>query len=113
MSERADAAPGPFVAGLRAGITVRAGAGTDAPMVIRAQVIDHWDAVRVECWPTTSVEEVKRAALAALDKAADPDAYVTKFGGFAVMDESASLADAGLVAGSILSIGHRWRRPVR
>ena len=103
-----------FVNKLRAASTVRAGSGSGAPLVIRAQLLDAWDAVRVETWPEVSVREVKEVALRAQDPSAeDPGDYVVKLGGFEVLDDYASLASIGVVSGSILSIGHRFRRPVR
>lgn len=83
-------------------------------VVIRVQLLDLWDAIRVETTLDTSVREVKEGALAALDPSADePAEYVVKLGGFEVLEENASLAAAGVVSGSILSIGHRFRRAVR
>ena len=102
-----------FVSGLRTASVIRVGEGEGAPMTIRAQVLELWDAVRVETWPTVSVADVKRAALAALDSGADPELYAVKVAGFAVVNDNGSLRDAGVENGSILSIGHRWRRPVR
>lgn len=105
---------GRFVTQLRVGGTVRAGAGSGPPIIIRAQLLDAWDAVRVETWPDVAVREVKEAALVALDPAADDAGdYVVKFGGFEVLDENASLVSIGAVPGSILSIGYRFRRPIR
>lgn len=103
-----------FVNNLRVGATVRAGTGPGAPLVIRAQLLDAWDAVRVESTTDTPVREVKEAVLRALDPGASPaEDYVVKLAGFEVLDENASLSAAGVTDGSILSIGHRFRRPVR
>jgi hypothetical protein len=103
-----------FVTRLRVGSTVRAGSGSGAPLVIRAQLLDAWDAVRVETTADSTVREVKEAVLRALDPSASPtEDYVVKLGGFEVLDENASLSGAGVTSGSILSIGHRFRRPVR
>lgn len=102
-----------FVTSLRTRETVRAGSGSGAPMVIRAQLLEAWDAVRVETWPDVPVADVKEAVLRVLEPGAElPGDYVVKLGGFEVLDEGASLADAGVVSGSILSIAHRFRRPV-
>jgi hypothetical protein len=103
-----------FVTSLRAGSTIRVGTGSGTPMLIRAQLLDAWDAVRVETWPTTTAREIKEAALLTLDPAADaPADYVLKLGGFEVLDEDVGLESLGVVSGSILSIGYRYRRPVR
>ncbi len=103
-----------FVNKLRTASTVRAGSGSGAPLVIRVQLLDAWDAVRVETWADVPVCIVKEVALNAQDPSAeDPGDYVVKLGGFEVLDENASLASIGVVSGSILSIGYRFRRPVR
>jgi hypothetical protein len=60
------------------------------------------------------VLSVKIAALRSLYPDVDhPDNWVIKLGGFEVLDESASLAEAGAVDGSIFLLTGRRRRPVR
>ena len=39
--------------------------------------------------------------------------FVVKLRGWEILDEAASLADAGVIDGSILLMTHRRRRPVR
>lgn len=103
-----------FTTQLRAGSTIRVGSGSGAPIAIRAQLLDAWDAIRIETWPEVSVREVKEATIRALDPGAEElGDYVVKLGGFEVLDENPSLVSIGVVSGSILSIGHRFRRPVR
>ena len=53
------------------------------------------------------------AALDATRVTRDPDEYVLKFRGFELLDESRSLADAGLVPNGAVIVLPRRRRPVR
>ena len=104
----------PFVAGLRARRdTVHVGARDGRAVTLRVEVPELWDVVRVATAPDTTVEEVKAASLRALNPRANPDAYIIKLRGFEVLDERASIEDAGAVDGSIFLLTHRRRRPVR
>jgi hypothetical protein len=89
------------------------GAAESERVVFRVQSLDDWDAVQVQAPSASSVREVKVAALRALHGATDPDAWVVKHKGHEVPDESLAIADAGVRAGSILSVAMRRRRPVR
>ena len=105
----------PFTAQLRARpLTIEIGP-SDAPRwTVRVQVAEAWDAVRVAAPPTTSVLDVKRHALEVLlPDAAYADDFVVKLRGIEVVDEGASLADAGAADGSIFLVMYRRRRPVR
>ena len=105
----------PFVAQLRSrpGV-IRLGAEGQPHITLRVQLAEAWDTVRVETPANESVAAVKAAALRALRPNDDPaDAFVVKLRGWEVLDESASLADAGVIDGSILLLTHRRRRPVR
>jgi hypothetical protein len=105
----------PFVAQLRArpGV-VRLGADGDHRITLRVQMPEVWDAVRVETPPGEPVESVKAAALEALYPQADrPQEFVLKLHGFEVLDEHASVAEAGATDGSIFLLTYRRRRPVR
>ena len=108
-------AAAPFVAGLRVrpkAISL-ARAGADR-MTVRVEMPEVWDAVRVEASASTPVAEVKRAALAALYPKAIADSnIVLKLRGFEVLDEQASLVDAGAKDGSCFFMSFRRRRPVR
>ena len=64
---------------------------------LRVTVQDAWDEVPLDLPATTSLADLKRAALDATRVKRDPDEYVVKFRGFELLDESRSLADAGLV----------------
>jgi hypothetical protein len=80
---------------------------------IRAQVLEAWDAVRVDANALETVRAVKLRALEALyPESFSPDEFVVKLHGFEVLDETVSLADAGVKDGSILLIADRRRRPV-
>ena len=84
-------------------------------IVVRAQVPEVWDAVRIEAPRSATVLEVKRRALAELvpDEAADAEEFVVKVRGFEVLDETMSLDGAGVRNGSTLLITSRRRRPVK
>ena len=89
------------------------GEKTSGMLRIRAQVLEAWDAVRIDANPVEPVRTVKARALEALY----PDSYsaeefVCKLHGFEILDENVSLADAGVKDGSILLIADRRRRPV-
>jgi hypothetical protein len=104
----------PFVAGLRTRRdAVHVGAKDGRAYNLRVEVPELWDVVRVIAAPDATVEEVKSASLRALNPRADPNAYVIKLRGFEVLDERASVEDAGAVDGSIFLLTHRRRRPVR
>ena len=95
---------------------VRLGTDGDAAnaIIVRAQVPEVWDAVRIEAPRSATVLEVKRRALAELvpDESAAED-YVVKVRGFEVLDETQSLDDAVVRDGSTLLITSRRRRPVK
>jgi hypothetical protein len=86
------------------------GAGT---LAVRVQIPEVWDALRVEAPPTASVIEVKRLAMAhLLPGAPEAQDFVVKVRGHEVLDESVSLAAAGVRNGSTLLVTSRRRRPV-
>ena len=105
----------PFVTALRARPgTIRLGAAGAPALTLRVQMPEVWDTVRIEAPASEPVASLKAAALGALE----PDAayhadYVLKLNGFEVLDEHASLADAGAKDGSIFLLTSRRRRPVR
>jgi hypothetical protein len=84
-----------------------------AILPLRVTVQDAWDEVMLELPSSTSLGEVKRQALEATRVTRDPNAYVLKFRGAELMDESRSIADAGLVPNGALIVLPRRRRPVR
>jgi len=83
-------------------------------MWLRVQLLEAWDAVRVETPSGEPVASVKAAALAALrPEDQQSDAYVLKLNGFEVLDENVSVADTGATNGSTFLLTYRRRRPVR
>jgi len=105
----------PFVTELRARQTtiLLAPEGVDA-ITIRVQMPEVWDVVRIVVAPTESVLAVKVRALEALFPQAEMHQdFVVKLRGWEVLDEAATLADVGVINGSILLLTHRRRRPVR
>jgi hypothetical protein len=80
---------------------------------VRVMVQDAWDEVRLELPSATPLAEVKRRALEATRVVRDPTAYVLKFRGAELQDESRSLAQAGVVANGALIVLPKRRRPVR
>lgn len=103
----------PFVTQLRSRPgAIRVGDGGPA-LAIRVQVPETWDVVRVDAPAGATVGAVKAAALRALLDERDATGYVVKLRGVEVPDESASLAESGVLAGSTLLVTARRRRPVR
>jgi hypothetical protein len=105
----------PFVTQLRAARQpiklAEPGPGT---ITLRVEASDIWDTVRVIARPDTPVAELKKRVVAQLfpnDQYADE--FVLKLHGWEVLDERASLAESGLVDGSILLLAYRRRRAVR
>jgi hypothetical protein len=105
----------PFVTGLRSRQgTIDLSRPGEAAITIRVEMPEVWDVVRVKASPSEPVVTVKRAALEALDiDASTPEEFVIKLRGWEVLDESASLTDAGAIDGSIFLMTYRRRRPVR
>ncbi|HWJ15415.1 MAG TPA: hypothetical protein VNS10_16875 [Gemmatimonadaceae bacterium] len=105
----------PFVASLRARrSTIHvAPEGTDT-ITIRVEMPEVWDVVRIVAAPSQPVVEVKLRAIEALCPEVEfQQELVLKLRGWEVLDENASLAEAGVVDGSILLMTYRRRRPVR
>ena len=84
-----------------------------ATLPLRVMVQDAWDEVLLDLPPVTPLAELKRRALEATRVTGNPDAYVLKFRGAELGDESRSLAEAGLVPNGALIVLPRRRRPVR
>jgi hypothetical protein len=80
---------------------------------VRVMVQDVWDEVRLDLPSATPLAEVKRRALEATRVRGDPAAYVLKFRGAELQDESESLAQAGVVPNGALIVLPKRRRPVR
>ena len=104
----------PFVTTLRArASTIRLTSEGGPEITIRVEMPEVWDVVRVVAAPAQPVIDVKTAALTALFPGSAPEEMVVKLRGWEILDELASLADAGVVDGSILVMMFRRRRPVR
>lgn len=106
----------PFVAQLRTRGSIIELASPNGPAItVRVEMPEVWDAVRVHASPDERVLTIKRRALERLYPGSElhDDAYVMKLNGWEVLDESASLAAAGAVDGSIFLVTNRKRRPVR
>jgi hypothetical protein len=84
-----------------------------AALSIRVMVQDAWDQVQLELPPATPLGEVKRRALEATRVAGDPAGFLLKFRGAELLDETRSLAEAGMVPNGALIVLSRRRRPVR
>jgi len=106
-------APAPFVNNLRnQGPPLRLGAGNGALMQLRAQVLEAWDAIRVDADPSATVRSLKHLALQTLYPNVNENDYVVKLHGWEVLDEEAPLSSTGARDGSIFLISDRRRRPV-
>ena len=104
----------PFVGSLRAQRTVDLSRKGEEAITIRVEMAELWDAVRIRVSPNEPVVTVKRAALEGLAPQAErPEEFVIKLRGWEVLDEGATLTDAGAIDGSIFLLTHRRRRPVR
>ena len=80
---------------------------------LRVMVQDAWDEVLLDLPSMTPLAELKRQALQATRVTGNPDAYLLKFRGAELEDESRSLAEAGLVPNGALIVLRRRRRAVR
>ena len=86
----------------------------DDVVSLRVEVPEVWDTVRVEASPDEAVRVVKIHALDHLQGGIRAhEEYVVKFRGIEILDESASLLEAGVRDGSTLLVTSRRRRPVR
>ena len=80
----------------------------------RVQVAEQWDAVRIIATPETTVGEVKERVFAAFYPEYEySDEFVLKLSGWEMLDETAPIAQSGIVNGSVILLGDRRRRPVR
>ena len=110
-------ASSPFVQQLRASrpAIVFPSVGTGAGKVIdfRVEASDIWDAVRVSSAASAKVIDVKRVVALSFFPNDHVGDFVLKLRGWEILDENASLADAGIGDGSIVLIAYRRRRAVR
>jgi hypothetical protein len=108
------AAPLPFVSALRTrGEPFKLGPQSPNVLHLRAQVLEAWDAIRIDADPEASVRSLKELAMRELA----PDVnnvgdYVVKLHGFEILDEAAPISSTIAKNGSIFLIADRRRRPV-
>ena len=89
------------------------GAPSGNPMRVRAQVLEAWDAIRIDADPSASVRSLKELALRELYPENLPETeFVVKLNGFEILDEEAPLSATGARDGSTFLITDRRRRPV-
>jgi hypothetical protein len=105
----------PFVTTLRSRKEVIRLAPEGAEVItIRVEMPEVWDVVAIAVSPTAQVVTVKQRALEALYPEAQLHTdFIVKLRGWEILDETATLADAGVLNGSILLLTHRRRRAVR
>lgn len=105
----------PFVTGLRSRRgTIDLSRKGEPAITVRVEMAEVWDTVRIAASANEPVVSIKRAALDALVPGAEmPDDFVMKLHGWEILDEGASLADAGAIDGSIFLLTYRRRRAVR
>lgn len=105
----------PFVTGLRARRgTIDLSRQGEPAITVRVEMAEVWDTIRVSTSPNEPVVTIKRAALGALFPSAEhPEEFVMKLRGWEVLDEGATLSDAGAIDGSIFLLANRRRRAVK
>lgn len=103
-----------FVNSLRTrGEALTLGSTSAKPMKLRAQVLEAWDAIRIDADPSASVKSLKELALRELYPGESPETeFVVKLNGFEVLDEGVPLSATGARDGSTFLITDRRRRPV-
>ena len=104
----------PFVNGLRThGAALTLGSQSGPVLRLRAQVLEAWDAIRVDADPSASVLSLKELAIRELYP--DPgheDDFMVKLHGYEILDETAPLSSTNATDGSTFLITDRRRRPV-
>jgi hypothetical protein len=105
----------PFVASLRARPeTIQLGDPSASRITIRVEMPEVWDTVRIVAPGDEPVAVIKDRALEALYPNGAPDGeFVLKLNGYEVLDENASITQAGAINGSTFLLTFRRRRPVR
>ncbi|MDP9206540.1 MAG: hypothetical protein M3P12_13975 [Gemmatimonadota bacterium] len=106
--------PRPFVNSLRSQAhPFKLGAPSGPTLQLRAQVLEAWDAIRIDADPSASVRSLKELALRELYPDSKPEGeYVVKLHGFEVLDEDAPISSTAAKNGSVFLITDRRRRPV-
>ena len=104
----------PFVSALRTrGAPFKLGSPSGAPLHVRAQVLEAWDAIKIDADPASTVKSLKQLALEELYPGVQPaDQYVVKLNGFEILDENVPRSSTAARNGSTFLITDRRRRPV-
>lgn len=104
----------PFVNRLRTrGEPFRLGTPAGKSLNVRAQVLEAWDAIRIDADPSATVRSLKQLALRELYPENLPEEeFVVKLNGFEILDEGAPLSSTDARDGSTFLITDRRRRPV-
>jgi hypothetical protein len=103
-----------FVNGLRTqGHAFKLGSPSAPALQLRAQVLEAWDAIRIDADPSASIRSLKQLALRELypDEKHEGE-YVVKLHGFEILDEDAPISSTEAKNGSTFLITDRRRRPV-
>ncbi len=80
---------------------------------VRVMVEDAWDQVTLDLLPAATISDAKQRALALTHTRGASGDYLVKFRGAELLDESRTLAEAGVPANAALIVLPRRRRPVR
>jgi len=104
----------PFVNSLRTrGDAFKLGSASNQVLHLRAQVLEAWDAIRIDANPSASVRSLKELALRELyPDVQSADDYVVKLHGFEILDEDAPISSTPARNGSTFLIADRHRRAV-
>ena len=107
-------APRLFVNGLRTqGHAFKLGSPSGPALQLRAQVLEAWDAIRIDADPSASIKSLKQLALRELYPAQKHESeYVVKLHGFEMLDEDAPISSTAAKNGSTFLVTDRRRRPV-
>jgi hypothetical protein len=82
-------------------------------MQLRAQVLEAWDAIKIDADPSASVKSLKQLALKELyHDVRNDDQYMVKLNGWEILDEDAPISSTAAKNGSTFLITDRRRRPV-
>ena len=108
-------APTSFVNSLRTrGDAFKLGSPSDQVLRLRAQVLEAWDAIRIDANPLASVRSLKELALRELyPDVRHADEYVVKLNGFEILDEDTPISSTAARNGSTFLVTDRRRRPVK
>ena len=103
-----------FVNQLRTrGQPLQLGAQSGEVLHLRAQVLEAWDAVRIDADPSASVRSLKELAMREIyPDSPNADDFMVKLNGFEVLDEDAPISSTKAGNGSTFLITDRRRRPV-